>query len=155
MAYIDVLPLDTVKGYLRIDDTQNETDAEITSMINAAFRYIEKTTNIMVYARDKDFDVVNGEVRIYDHPINSVVSSTDYDSTKKHLYTEYCVNYDVDTITLNVGHVLPADVDGDIIELAKVIIKVMYYEQETNQSFKEMLPAWALEILNSNRRFIL
>jgi len=156
MAYIDVLPLAEIKIYLRVDDTQNETDAELTSMINSALKYIEKTTNVMVYARNKDFDVVCGEVLIYDHPINTLIDPTTGVSTeKKRLYTIYTLDdADVDTLTLNVGYTLPADVPDDIIELAKIMVKVMFYEQETNQSFKEMLPAWAISILNNNRRFL-
>lgn len=155
MAYIDVLPLATVKTYLRIDDTQNDTDAEIKSMINSAFRYIEKTTNVLVYARDKDYDVVDGEVRVYDHPINSIVSPATYTSEKKRLYTIYTVDSDVDTLTLNVGYEYEDGVDDDLIQLALLMVKVMFYESETDQSFKELLPSWALETLNNNRRFLL
>jgi hypothetical protein len=169
MAYIDVLPLDDVKLYLRIDDTLNDTDAEITSMINSAFRYIEKTTNILVYARSKEYDIVDGEVKVYDHPINSVTKGlddegtdvtltykTNYYKTDKSLYTNY---YDIDgdavKLVLNVGYTDVADVEDDIIELAKVMVKVMYYEQESNQTFKEMLPSWAVDTLNANRRYLL
>ena len=154
MSYIDVLPLATVKTYLRIDDTQNDTDAEITSMINSAFRYIEKRTNVLVYDRNVTYDVVEGEVRVYDYPINTVESTFDVDAYKKRLYTLYCMSTDEDELILNVGYDTADDVPDDLIELALVIIKVMFYEQETDQSFKEMLPAWALEILNAHARFM-
>ena len=154
MAYLDVLPLADVRTYLRVDDTQNETDSEITSMIKSALRYIENHTHIMLYARDKDFNVLNGCVRVYDHPINSIVTPTDAVAQVKTLHTNYTVDADTETLTLNVGYSDPADVPTDLIDLAKVIIKVMYYEQESNQSFKEMLPGWAKELLNSNKRYI-
>jgi len=158
MAYLDVLPLATVKTYLRIDDTQTETDAEITSMIKSALAYIEKQTNIMVYARDKDFTVVNNCVRVYDDPINSVVApaaSTDYSIEKRRLYSIYTLDdADVDTLTLNVGYATETDVPTELIDVAKVMVKVMFFEQETNQSFKEMLPAWANSFISTNRRFI-
>lgn len=157
MAYLDVLPLEDVKTYLRIDDTQNETDAEITSMIKSALRYVERKTNILVYDRDVDYTVVGGEVNIYDHPINSVespvtgVTSTDY----RH-YVNYCVSDStVDTLTLNVGYVDPDDVPTDLIDVAKVLIKVMFYEQGTQESFTEAIPGWAKDMLNINARFIL
>ena len=154
MAYIDVLPLIEMKTYLRIDDTQSDTDAEITSMINSALRHIERVTHIMVYARDKDYLVNNGCVRVYDYPINSLVAPATATTELKATYTNYTVDSSLDNITLNVGHVLPADVPSDIIDVAKVMVKVMFYEQETNQSFKELLPGWAKEYLDTNRRFI-
>lgn len=158
MAYLDVLPLATVKTYLRIDDTQNETDSEISSMIKAALRYIESHTNVLLYARDKDYTVVDGLVNVYDHPINSVVtpaSIDDYTITYNRLYQNYSLATDVTTITLNVGYDLPADVPEDLIEVAKILIKLMYYEQETDKSFRELIPSWAIDIMNQNRRFLL
>lgn len=159
MSYISVLSLATIKTYLRIDDTQNETDSELTSMINSALSYIEKHTNVMLYDRDKDYLVIDNCARVYDFPINSVTtpaSSSDYSIEQKHLYTNYTLsNPSATTLTLNVGYDDPVDIPPELIDLAKVIIKVMYYEQETNQSFKEMLPQWANEILNANRRFVL
>ena len=154
MAYTDIISLERAKTYLRIDDTQNETDSEINSMLIAAFRYVEKTTNIIFVAKDKLYDVVDGTVSVYDHPINSEVTEG-LESKKKRLYTIYCAPINVDTIELNVGYVDPLDIDEDILELVLMITKTMYYEQETDQSFKELLPSWAVETLNTNRRFIL
>lgn len=157
MAYLDVLPLATAKIYLRIDDTQNETDAEITSMIKSALSYIERHTHIMVYARNKDFIVTNGCAKVYDYPINSVVapaSSDDYSKVTKELYSNYTVSTSLTSITLNVGYADVGNVPTELIDLAKVMVKVMFYEQETNQTFKELLPSWAIETLNSNKRFI-
>ena len=168
MSYLTVLPLADVKTYLRIDDTQNETDAEITSMINSAFRYIERVTNILVYDRSKEYIVNNRCVYVYDYPVNSVtkgidedgadvalVFKTDYDLDEKHGYKVY-YNIDGDAVklVLNVGYTVASDVPEDLIEVAKIMVKVMYYEQETNQSFKELLPHWAKEYLDTNRRFI-
>lgn len=159
MAYIDVLPLETVKTYLRIDDTQNETDAELTSIVNSAFRYIERHTNILVYARNVDYLVINGCAKVYDYPINSVVSpasATEYEVESKHLYKNYVLNdADVETLTLNVGYSVAADVPDDIINLALVIIKVMFFDVESDKSFQEMLPQWGKEILHTNKRFII
>ena len=170
MAYIDVLPLATMKTYLRIDDTQSETDAEITSMINAAFRYIERITNVMVVQQTaKEYIITNRCVKVYDHPINSVVKGidedgadvtltfqTNYDKELKHLYVNY---YSIDSeavkLVLNVGYETASDVPDDLVQLAKEMVKLMYYEQETNQSFKDMLSPLSKDIIESNRRFII
>lgn len=157
MAYIDVLPLAEAKIYLRIDDTQNDTDAEITSMINSAFKYIENHTNQYVYARDKDFVVQNQCVRVYDTPINSIIApASGVTSERKNLYRNYTIdNPEEEILTLNVGYVLPADVPSDLIDLAKLMVDVMFYQKDSDKPFKEMLPSWAQGLLSSNKRFII
>jgi hypothetical protein len=158
MSYLDVIPLADVKIYLRIDEDQNDTDAELISMINSACRFVESHTNYIFYDRNIDYDVVDGERRVYDHPINSVVTpatSDEYEVEKKRLYKNYTIyDTDVETLTLNVGYINADDVPSDLIELVKVIVDVMYNDSEDNKSFREMLPGWANEMLNSNRRFI-
>lgn len=170
MAYIDVLPLATMKNYLRIDDTLSEDDAEITSMINSAFRYIERITHIITVQQPlKEFIITNRCVRVYDHPINAVVKGidedgadvaltfqTNYDKELKNLYTNY---YSIDSeavkLVLDVGYDTPSDVPEDVIQLAKEIVKAMYYEQETNKTFREMLSPQSKESLESLKRFII
>ncbi len=169
MAYIDVLPLAQMKIYLRIDDAQNETDAEITSMIQSALRYIEKVTNIMVvqYAL-KEFLVKDRCVRVYDHPINAVIKGlddddddvtlvykTDFNRNLKHLYTEYVsIDAQAEKLILDVGYITATDVPEDVVQIAKEMVKVMYYEQETNKTFNEMLSPSTKLALESMRRFI-
>lgn len=154
MAYTDVITLERAKTYLRIDDTQNETDSEINSMIIAACRFIEKKTNVMLSDRDKEYDVVGGFVRVYDYPINTEITEG-LSKEKKNLYTTFCVPHGIDAVTLNVGYTDHNSVDEDIIELGLAIVKAMYYEQETDKTFSESLPKWAIETLNANRRFII
>lgn len=170
MAYIDVLPLATMKTYLRIDDDQTETDAEITSMINAAFRYIERTTNhLVVNQATKEYIIRNGCVRVYDSPINSVVKGldkdgddvtltlwTNYDQEDKALY-RYFTGIDTSAVKLvvNVGYTEPTDVPDDIIQLAKEMVKAMYFEQETSKTFREMLSPTSIATLESLRRYII
>ena len=155
MSYLEVLPLAEVKTYLRIDDTQNETDYEIISMIKAAFRHIEKTTNIHVIQKEKDYAVTNGCVDVYDYPINEVLTDNIKNTKKRNNYTSFFAGFNEELVTLNIGYTDAALIDTDIIELAKVIVKVMYYEQESNKSFNELLPKWAYNFLMTNRRFIL
>jgi len=169
MAYIDVLPLAEMKIYLRIDDTLSEDDAEITSMINSAFRYIERITNIITVQQAlKEFIVINRCVRVHDHPINSVVKGidedgadvalvfeTNYDKELKHLYTNYySIDSEVVKLVLDVGYATASDVPDDVVQLAKEMVKAMYYEQETNKTFREMLSPTSTMTLESLKRFI-
>jgi len=73
MSYLNVITLERAKNYLRVDLDFDTDDAEITSMISASCRYVEKRTNHILYARDI---VYNGtcQVKVYDYPINSIVT---------------------------------------------------------------------------------
>ncbi len=73
MAYIDVISLANAKLYLRVDDTLTEDNAQITNMISVALKYVEDYTQILVFDRDKTYRMINGCVRVYDYPINSVI----------------------------------------------------------------------------------
>ena len=73
MAYIDIISLANAKLYLRVDDTLTEDNAQITNMISVALKHVEDNTQILVYARDKTYRMINGFKRVYDSPINSVI----------------------------------------------------------------------------------
>ena len=88
MAYINVITLADAKNYLRIDDTLTEDDAQITRMIKAALSYVENYTGHLVYARDKDYRLIDGKVTVYDYPINSEVT-VDLDVENKTLHKNY------------------------------------------------------------------
>ena len=121
MAYIDIISLSEAKNYLRIDDTLTEDNNSITRMINAAFKYIENYTNIIVDPKDIIYNVKNGSARIYDYPINTDVSTlTDYVFEKNSLYDIVCDNTGNTTeLTLNVGFVDPLNVPSDLIEVGR------------------------------------
>ena len=74
MAYIDVISLASAKLYLRVDDTLTEDDAQITNMISSALKYVENYTQILVYDRAKTYRMINGFVKVYDYPINSIIT---------------------------------------------------------------------------------
>jgi len=74
MAYLDVISLAEAKLYLRVDDTLTEDDAQITNMISSALKYVEKNTQILVFSRTKTYRMINGFVKVYDFPINSVIT---------------------------------------------------------------------------------
>jgi len=154
MAYINVITLSDAKIYLRIDDTLSEDDTQITRMINAALSYIERYTNVYVFAREKDFVVVNNCIRIYAAPINDLVSPIDAISDIKTLYTTYTTDLSEDVLTLNVGYVDPNDVPDALKEVALEMIDLLYYEHETGKSFTKDISSLSREILNSYKRFL-
>lgn len=148
MSYIDVITLDRAKDYLRVDLDFTDDDAEITSMINASLRYVEKRTNHIMYARDI---VYNGicQVKVYDYPINSVITDPAPWGVTRTMYTIYP---DVKTVTLNVGY--GADAVPDIfIQPALQIIKIWYFEAE-KQINSQMIPISVTEALDIERRFL-
>ncbi len=151
MSYLTVTSLDYAKNILRIDDTLTEDDARITNIINAAWSFIERWTNVLVYDRDKDYRVVNGCVRVYDYPINEDISAME--TTKRTLYTLF--NVDDEELTLNVGYDDPLKVPADLKMVADEIIDLMYYEYETGKKLNKDLSSLSIDILNRNKRFFL
>ena len=154
MAYLDVITLADAKVYLRIDDDLTEDDNQITRMIRASLSYIENYTNYILFARDKEYRLIDGCVRVYDFPINSEVT-LELETENKTLYTNYSLGYTNDLITLNVGYVDPAEIPQDLIEVAYEIIELMYYEKETNKSHLNSLSSLSHVTLNQYKRFII
>ena len=148
MSYLTVIPLATAKNYLRIDASLTEDDALITSMINASCLYVEKRTNHILFPRDKTY---NGtcQVKVYDYPINSVVTDPAPWACVRSLYTIYP---DVKTVTLNVGYAVNT-VPDDLIQPMLQMIKVFYYESE-KQFNSTLIPESVKEILDVNKRFL-
>lgn len=155
MAYIDVITLSDAKLYLRVDDTLTEDDAQITRMINASLAYIEKWTNIMVFARDKTYLMVDGCVRVYDAPITTLVGPNDAVVVRKTLYNTYSTTQgETVDLTLNIGYADPVDVPDELKEVALEIIDLMYYEHESGKTVVKDLSSLSRDILNRNKRFI-
>jgi hypothetical protein len=117
MAYIDIIPLADAKIYLRIDDTLTEDDAQITRMINAALSYVERYTNHILFAQDKEYRLICGFVSVYDHPVNSEVTD-DLVVVDKTLHKNYTLGSDNALIELNVGYATAADVPDELVEVA-------------------------------------
>jgi len=156
MAYLDVITLADAKNYLRVDDTLTDDDAQITRMIKSALSTIEKRTNVLVYARDKNYLFQDYCVKVYDYPINSVITPSDVEVYEKTLYTNYTANSINDkTLTLNVGYTDPLDVPYELIDCALQYVKYLYYEAETDKANKGMLPYWLQDMINQNKRYIL
>lgn len=157
MSYIDVITLAEAKNYLRVDDVGTEDDAAITRMINASLRYIETYTNVLVYARDVDIYVLNGEKRLYDHPINTDLSTlTDYDIQKKGLYVNICDSSGKDsTIIVNIGYIDSDEVPSDLLEVAYEMIDLYYYGEKDGKPIAKKLSSMSMDVLNINKRFLL
>ena len=151
MAFIDIITLADAKLYLRVDDTLTEDDTQITRMINAALSYVEKYTNHVLFAQDKEYRLINGCVRVYDHPINSEVTA-DLISENKTLHTNYELGTTNDLIELNVGYALPVDVPKELIEVAYEIIDIYYYGKESGKTMANISPL-GIDMLNQYKRF--
>lgn len=149
MAYIDVLTLARVKNYLRIDEDLTDDDNEITSMINAACRFVEKRTNHLFYNRDV---IYSNELnlKVYDFPINDIV--TPADPIVIHFST-YDLFPNETTVTLNVGYEDPTDVPDELLQACLQMIKVWYYESE-KQVNTTLIPEAAMQAIDINRRFL-
>ena len=156
MAYIDVLTLDETKNYLNVDDTLTLDDAMLTQMINTALRYVEKRTNVLVYARNKDYAVMDCFRRVYDFPINTLISPTDAVIQVRQNYSNYETTSSDDTVlTLNVGHLLPTSVPDLFRQFALQYIKYMYYEAETEKANNGKVPMWLDNMLGVEERFLI
>lgn len=151
MAYINVITLADAKNYLRIDDTLTEDDAQITRMIKAALSYVENYTGHLVYARDKDYRLIDGKVTVYDYPINSEVT-VDLDVENKTLHKNYTLGTSNDLITLNVGYA--SDVPDELLEAAYEIIDIYYYGKESGKTMADLSPL-SRQGLDQYKRFII
>ena len=154
MSYLNVITLQEAKDYLRIDDTLTEDDARITSMIKASLRYIERQTNVILYARDQEYLFTDYCVRVYDYPINTIISPTDLDVKEKELYTIYSVNKSDVKLNLNIGYVNSDDVPNEIIEIALEYLKYMYYDSESNTGNSGEIPMYIKQMIHDQKRFI-
>jgi hypothetical protein len=148
MAYIDVITLETAKNYLKVDEDLTDDDALITSMINGALRFIEKRTNHIMFVQEK---VYSGscQVKVYDYPINSIVTDP---APFKVDFTLFTIYPDVKTVTLNVGYGID-EVPDDLIQAALQMIKVFYYESE-KQVNTALIPENVMQVIDINKRFI-
>jgi hypothetical protein len=148
MSYLDVISLERAKNYLRIDEDLTEDDSEITSMINASCMHIEKRTNHILYARDKDYKGVC-QVKVYDYPINSIVTSPEPFNLD---YAMFSIFPNDKAVTLNVGYEA-GEAPDDLIQACLQMIDVWYYSSE-KQVNTTLIPMSVVEVVDINRRFI-
>lgn len=156
-GYLEVISLSQAQTYLRIDDSQDETDLEIQSMIKSALRYIERQTNNIMYERAFVYDIDQEEkkINVYDAPIQSVTApadSDDYERTDKTLYSQF--ELVAETLTLQIGYAELTDIPTELIDAALIYIAALYYAHENPQE-KFVVPQLAKDLIDANRRFIL
>lgn len=153
--YTDVISLERAKLYLKVDASQTETDDEIISMINSSLSFIEKRTNHIFKTRNKiyykDCNLVE-KTTVYDYPINNpegegFISGIVYKTNKAIVPT-------VDGfVTLNIGYSGVDDIPNELIDSALQLIKVWFYESET-QSNTTLIPLSVMQAIDVNRRFV-
>lgn len=148
MSYIDQISLERTKNYLRVDLDLTDDDDEITSMINGACRYVEKRTNHIFFEQDKTYKGVC-QVKVYDHPINSIVTDPEPFKVDYSLFTIFPNDKEVE---LNVGYSV-GEVPDELIQACLQMIKVWYYESE-KQVNTTLIPESVKEVIDINRRFI-
>ena len=149
MSYLSVITLERAKNYLRIDTTLTDDDAEITAMINSACSYIEKRTNLIFYPRNKTYKGAC-QVKVYDYPINSIVTDPAPFAYEQPMYTIYP---DVKKVELNVGFVDPNDIPDELIQACLQMLHVFYYESE-KQINTTLIPESVKEAIALNQRFV-
>lgn len=155
MAYTDIISLSEAKNYLRVDDTLTEDDNSIIRMINAALRYVENYTDILVFNRDVTYLVKEGVLQLYQYPINTDLDTlTDYTYQRKSKYTNICSdNTDTVDLTLNMGYTDPTDVPQELLEVAYEMIDLYYYGEKDGKPIAKKLSSLSIDALNSNKRF--
>ena len=151
-TYLDVISLDQAKLYLKVDEGQTETNAEITQMINSSLSIIEKRTNHIFKTRDKvyykDCALVQ-QVKVYDYPIDNTVTLLDI--TYRPNYASVPTIDDV--VTLTIGYSDVEDIPTELIDCALGIINFWFYNSETKGA-DNSVPDFINTALDLNRRFI-
>ena len=149
-SYLDVISLDQAKLYLKIDSLQTETDNEIKSMINSSLSFIEKQTNHIFKTKSKvyykDCALVQ-QVKVYDFPIINAPIGTQVRQSNSIVPT---IN---DMVTLELGYTNLDEIPSELIDAALQLIKVWFYESET-QSNTSLIPLSVMQAIDVNRRFI-
>jgi hypothetical protein len=148
MSYLNVITLERAKNYLRIDLGNSDDDAEITSMIKASLRFIEKRTNHIMFEQNKTYKGVC-QVKVYDFPINSIVTTPTPFNVDYSLFKIFPNDKEV---VLNVGYAINT-VPDDLIQAALQMLKVWYYESE-KQVNTTLIPMSVHEVLDIYKRFM-
>jgi len=154
MAYTDIISLADAKNYLRIDDGFTSDDSQITGMINASLRYVEKFTNHILFQRSKDYLLINGCAKVYDFPINSITSPSDTEQTKSFTYSNFRASQNEETLTLDIGYSTVDNIPDELIQYAYYKLKFYYFEAKDDDTGKGEIPEWAEDSIHQYKRFI-
>lgn len=153
-VYTDIITLDRAKTYLRVDDTMNDDDSEIISMIKGAFQFIERCTNHIFVQRSftqysNGYVGGCGAVTVYRYPVILTTPATIPIIRK----TELKCIYGIGELTYLAGYDDISDIPDDFIQAALQIIKVWYFEAE-NKVNETLIPVSVIQVLDTYRRFI-
>lgn len=156
MNYLDIISLGEAKNHLRVDDDLTADDAAISRMIQSALVYIESWTNLLLIDRAKTYKLVDGFVRVFDYPINSITSPDEDDMTieVRNLHTSYSYGIETTDLVLNVGYSDLDDIPTGLIDVGLELIDLFYYSKETGKNTSDISPM-SIDILNRHKRFFL
>ena len=144
------ITVETAQYYLRIDELPQGGDDELQAFIDAAEAFIERKTGHILTPKTKTYRAEpDGCIRVYDYPINS--SLTAYTT---YLHPGYLLIEGEESVTLNVGYTDPADVPQALLSAAKQMLKVFYYESETQQN-TSLVPMPVKQIIDNYKRFVI
>lgn len=145
--YIDLITLEQAKLHLRIDDSQTETDAEITQMINSALMYIEKRTGWIVKDKTQTY-YGNPYAVVFDYPITTILPEGSYERA-----TNTVVPTVDGKVVLGTGIIDKDQYPTNLIDCALSLIDFWFYNTETRNS-ENTIPDFIVDNININRRFI-
>ena len=148
MTYNEILPLATVKNYLRLDSSFTADDQDIERMVRSAFGIIEKQTGYVLQFRENVTykRAYCGFIDIYDYPViyNGNLTRLDYAGK---------VRFDADEVTVNLGYENIEHIPSALIDCALQMIKVWYFEAEKQEN-TTLIPENVKEILMTYKRAI-
>ena len=149
MTYNEILPLATVKNYLRLDSSFTADDQDIERMVRSAFGFIEKQTGYVLQLRENVTykRAYCGFIDIYDYPVIYSGNLTRLDYAGK-------VRFDADEVTVNLGYDDINDIPSALIDCALQMIKVWYFEGEKQEN-TTLIPENVKQILMTYKRAII
>ena len=148
MTYDEILPLATVKNYLRLDSSFTADDQDIERMVRSAFGIIEKQTGYVLQLRENVTykRAYCGFIDIYDYPVIYSGNLTRLDYAGK-------VRFDADEVTVNLGYDNINEIPSALIDCALQMIKVWYFEAEKQEN-TTLIPENVKQILMTYKRAI-
>ena len=149
MTYNEILPLATVKNYLRLDSSFTADDQDIERMVRSAFSFIEKQTGYVLQFRENVTyrRAYCGFIDIYDYPVIYTGDLTRLDYAGK-------VRFDADEVTVNLGYDNVDDIPSALLDCALQMIKVWYFEGEKQEN-TTLIPENVKQILMTYKRAII
>ena len=148
MTYNEILPLATVKNYLRLDSSFTADDQDIERMVRSAFGIIEKQTGHILQLRENVTHkrAYCGFIDIYDYPViyNGNLTRLDYAGK---------VRFDAEEVTVNLGYEDVDNIPSALIDCALQMIKVWYFEAEKQEN-TTLIPENVKQILMTYKRAI-